>query len=228
MRNTQVSAYTENRILKQHEEEMLAHIKNENESPGKILDIGCADGFFSSHLAKEFPDSEILAFDIDETLIERANEKNEQKNVKYFCGDVLNYEPNTKFDAIIASGVLSIFDDFEGVLGKWLEWLNPKGSLFIFGRFNTNYIDTRISFRNHHTNGEWEGGLTAYGCKTVSDYLDQKNVSYNFNKFQLKFDLQKSDDPIRTYTVKTDDQKRMVVNGANIIAEHFYLTVTAK
>jgi hypothetical protein len=121
--------------------------------------------------------------------------------------------------------VLSIFDEPLDVLDRWLEWLEPGGWLFVFGRFNSRQVDTKIQFRNRFNSEEWEGGFTSYSTRTVGEHLDAAGATWEFERFRLPIDLEEREDPIRTWTVTTDSGERIVMNGANVVAEHHFLTV---
>lgn len=223
--NTQTDAYKPSRALKEHELLMMKDILNYSYENSTILDIGCADGLFISELAKKLPNAHITGIDISSKLISAANAK-ECQNCTFLVGDAAKFRPNKKFDLIIASGILSVFDNYEFILDKWTSWLDIKGRLVIFGRFNTSDIDVKMSFRNNFKNSDWEGGLTSYSIQTIGSFLEHLGFKYEFSKFKFSGHLPKSKDPIRTYTIITEDGEKLVANGANIIAEHFFLTIT--
>lgn len=223
--NTQIDAYKPCRALKEHELLMMKNVLNHSCENSIILDIGCADGLFISELSKQLPKSNITGIDISSKLIDIANAK-KCHNCTFLVEDAEKFEPNQKFDLIIASGILSVFDNFETILEQWLKWLKQQGKLIIFGRFNSSDIDVKVSFRNNYKKSDWEGGLTSYSIQTIGRFLDHLELEYKFSKFIFSGVLPKNEDPIRTYTIKTEDKEKLVVNGANLIAEHFFLTIT--
>jgi trans-aconitate methyltransferase len=174
---------------------------------------------------KQFPAANYAGFDISSELIEMARQNHDLNNCSFEVSDALKYIPDASFDIIIASGVLSIFEDFREPLQKWLSWLATGGRLYVFGRFNSRDMDTIVQFRNNVKGDDWEGGLSSYSVHTIGRFLSEKEYNYEFRRFKLEMDLQESDDPIRTYTITTSDGDRMVVNGANIIAEHYFLII---
>lgn len=112
------------------------------------------------------------------------------------------------------------------LLEKWLSWLSQEGRIYIFGRFNSKNIDTIIKFRNNYKRNEiWEGGLTAYSVHTIMQYLNESGLKGEFIRFLLPIEMGESEDPIRTFTKTTTDGEKLVLNGANIIAEHFHLII---
>lgn len=207
--------------LKQHQGAMLSIIQTHYPKfDGKVLDIGCSNGMFLGALSTIYPDAHYTGIDISAELIEIARKRVPKANL--LVEDAMNYQPSKKFDIIIASGILSIFDDFEPVLDKWISWLADMGRLYIFGRFNSQHIDTKIHFR---TDGGWETGLTSYSVYTIANYLAKRGLGQSFRRFYLGVELPQGKDPIRTYTKRCEDGTTLVLNGANTVAEHYFLTI---
>ena len=225
--NTQIGVYLEPRDPKEHEKRMLEILREHfPDNPGCVIDIGCARGTFLKMLAGEFPRAQLTGIDISEELINEAKKSMPNNNVELVVSDMIKYSPPKSFDVAIASGILSIFEDFEAPLEKWLSWLNNIGKLFIFGCFNSRNIDTIIQFRNNAIgNNNWEGGLTSYSTNTVGSYLLKQGCTFQFERFEIKFDIPRSDDPITSYTIPTTDGHRMLVTGANNVYELWFLVV---
>lgn len=224
-KNTQTEIYVPDRALKQHEHEMLVLVAQRFANRDfTVLDIGCADGLFCKALKEQFSAARITGFDLSAELIDHANSHG-LADCEFTTGDALSYDTERRFDLLIASGILSVFEDFAIALNKWLQWLAPGGAMFIFGRFNSADIDTRISIRNNFNRSDWEGGLSAYSVHTVGRFLEQNGFRHQFLRFRLKIDLPKHKNPVRTYTVDTLDGETLVVNGANLIAEHYFLKI---
>ncbi len=230
--NTQISAYSKNRPPKFHEIELLKIIKGSSDKTfSKVLDIGCAAGSFISLMSKEYPSCSYTGFDISSKLIEEAKIRLNSINANMYIADALTFEPEKKYDLIIASGVLSIFEDLKP-LELWTKWLEEYGRIYIFGRFNSKDIDTIVRFRNHHQNqvkdSEWQGGLTSFSIKYVTEYLSDIGFKSKFIPFIYPEKLPITDDPVRTYSVETIDNKKLILNGANIIAEQYFLIINKK
>ena len=227
MKNTQIRKYLENQEIKEHEKEMIEFVKSDfrNDEEFSVLDIGCATGKLISLIKENFPKAKGHGFDISKDLILHAQNRN-LNDCDFFTADMLTYAPSQNFDLIIASGVLSIFDDFREPLLKWLDWMKQDGLLYVYGRFNSMNIDTKISFRNNKVgNPNWENGLTSYSVETVKNFLTEKGYTANFKRFYLKINISEHEDPIPTYTKITQDGERIVMNGANTIAEHYFLKI---
>jgi len=226
--NTQITAYSAERSPKAHDKQLLEMIKVDFPSFfGAVLDIGCAAGSFIELMSHTYPGATYTGIDISDGLIAKALRRQIPAKAEFLVSDAVEFEPVEKFDIVIASGVLSIFDDFSTPLKKWLTWLKPGGKMYVFGRFNSENIDTIIFFRNNaYASADWEGGLTSYSVRTILSFVEQLGLKAVFTKFHLPFDLPRDpDDPIRTFTVPLAGGQRMVLNGANVVAEHHFLKI---
>lgn len=224
--NSQIEAYRESRGIKQHEQELLELVTHFTpDFRGRMLDIGCATGAFIGLMNARFPNASYFGLDISTELVEMAKKSHDRSNCSFFVADALAYSPQSRFDIIVASGVLSIYEDFREPLQKWLSWLAKGGRLYVFGRFNSRDIDTVIQFRNNVKGTGWEGGLTSYSIHTVGRFLSQRGCKHEFRPFRLQMDLPESEDPIRTFTITTSEGSRIIVNGANVVAEHYFLVL---
>jgi trans-aconitate methyltransferase len=232
--NYQIGAYKDSRQAKYHDVRLLEMISERHpDFKGSVLDIGCAAGAFIDLMGGRFPHAQYTGFDISEELIEIAKSKRPEENFDFFVGDALKFHVDKEYDIIIASGIMSIFDDFTEPLNHWLSYLSSGGTLYVFGRFNSRDVDTIVKFRSHYSPDEdnaeklpiWEGGLTSYSIRQVERYLKSLSCGCEFIRFVLPIEIPESLDPIRTYTKITTDGEKLVINGANVIAEHYFLVV---
>ena len=224
--NKQINVYSAGRILKQHEERLKEKIMisfKDFSAPLKVLDIGCADGKFLNEIQSIYQNAKLIGFDYSETLVNQG--LNEYPDLDLFVGDASVHHDIGKFDIIIASGVLSIFDEPEKILKLWTDYLKENGKLFIFGRFNTADIDTIIKFRVGDRASEWEGGWSSYSKKSILEILDYIGYTAKFEKFHFDGKLDKTDNPVKTYTMVSDQGERFMITGGNVIAEQFFCEV---
>jgi hypothetical protein len=228
--NSQIEAYREERPPKEHENQLLGMIRKDWPAfEGSMLGIGCATGLFIEMMSSQFPNAEYTGFDLSEELIARARGRNVSARCTFEVGDALSFNPGKCFDIVVASGVMSIYDDFTAPLEAWLPWIGDSGTLYIFGCFNSRDIDTIVYFRNNHIGSKrWEGGLTSYSVKTVGDYLAGRGYSANFTPFRIQTRLEEDPNPIRSFTRDTTDGERVLLTGANTVVEPFFLKVTRK
>lgn len=225
--NRQINTYMDlSRDLKFHEKRML-EINHEvmGDFSGELLDIGCASCVFLSSLHAAFPKARLQGLELSKKLVKIARNRLADTGVEVVIGDAISYKPTKKYDAITASGILSVFDDPIAVLDVWLDWLKPDGTLFVFGRFNSRDVDTRINYRSHYNDLGWETGFTSYAVSTVQKHLEAKGYSASFEPFEVPIDIAETEDPIRGYTRPLADGSKILLNGANLVAEQYFLTI---
>tara|TARA_Y100000590_G_scaffold465530_1_gene638094 strand:- start:430 stop:1134 length:705 start_codon:yes stop_codon:yes gene_type:complete len=225
--NKEIDVYKNIINPKEHEKKLIEIIESENNiTDQEILDVGCASGNFLNLIREKFDKVKLHGFDISEELISLAN-KRKLDNCNFFLSDISNFKSSIRYDIIIASGVMSLFDNFSEPLDNWLSHLKSKGKLYIFGRFNTQDVDTIIHHKNnYHDNAEWTGGFTSYSIKTVSKFLDNKEFEHKFYRFHLETNLSIDENPIKTFSIVTENGEKIIMNGANIVAEHYFLSIT--
>lgn len=224
--NKDTDVYFEHESLKEHQKEMLLLMEeNISFSNGKFLDLACASGIFASAFKSNWPNFKIKGIDLDSELIAKAKKDYSTLEKSFSCENCREISGKEKFDVVHASGILSVFEDFEETLAEWIDLLSPNGKLFLFNRFNTKDVDVLIKHRNNTKNYGWETGLNTFSIETLKRYLTSKKLSYRIKRFNLSIDLTEHQDPIRSFTKTLDNKTRMVVNGANIISEHFFVII---
>ena len=213
--NTEIDLYIKNpnRVtIKTLEFINIIKSKIKPDLQGELLDIGCGNGNLIRKISDDIKKFNFTGFDFQKDLIKIANDLN--KNEK-------------KFDIICASGVLSIFQEFENPLKKWLSWLKKDGLLFVCGRFNSRDVDTKILFENNSKEEpKWESGFTSYSINTVSNFIEKLGFKCTFKKFILPIEIEEDiNNPIRTFTKEFKNGEKIIMNGANIVSEYFFLTI---
>jgi 2-polyprenyl-3-methyl-5-hydroxy-6-metoxy-1,4-benzoquinol methylase len=104
---------------------LLSKIRSCKPLGGKLLDVGCAHGWFLD-LAK--PDFEVLGIEPDQQVFNKTIERHLPVRMGYFP-DVLT--DNEKFDVIIFNDVIEHIPDINNVLSQCRERLNTKGLLVL-------------------------------------------------------------------------------------------------
>ena len=68
--------------------------------------------------------------------------------------------------------------------------------------------------------------MSAFSIHTISRFLKQLGYKYEFQKFNLPIKLKEDvNNPIRTFTKEFENGERLIMDGANIVAEHFFLII---
>lgn len=224
--NKQIEAYGEGRMLKQHEillQEKIKHSFADLSLPLNILDIGCADGKFLNELQLTYKNANVTGFDYSENLIKQG--LNAYPELNLFIGDASVKHDIGKFDIVVASGVLSIFEEPEDLLKIWVNYLTENGKLFIFGRFNSANIDTQIKFRVGDREAAWEGGWTSYSQKSILEILASNGFEAQFDRFYFDGELDQTENPVKTFTLLSDQGEKFMITRGNVIAEQFFCIV---
>ena len=222
--NRQIGAYLSERPQKEHEKYLCRILERSDDGfNGRLLDIGCATGATLLLIRELFPTAELHGLELSPALIERAKENLQNYDVHLHSADAFSFEPEKPYDILIASGILAVFENPYPVLDKWLSWLTPKGKLIIFSAFNSNDLDVKIKFRNRQNDQSWETGFAWYSKARIAEFFLAKGYSTEFERFVLPIDLEKDANPIRQYTVRLENGERMLVNGANLIFEQYFM-----
>lgn len=140
---------------------------------GTILDVGCGDGFLISHL--DNGKRNLTGIDIDKDCITRARRLNKGANCTFLCGNFVEYNFESTFDAVIF--VASIHHmDMQYALEKAKALLSPGGRIIIVGLAKpSSFLDYSLEV------------LRVIPSKVVSMYHHMKSsedlgipTSYNF------------------------------------------------
>ncbi len=97
----------------------------------KVLDLGCGYGWHCK-FAIEQGAKQVLGIDLSQKMIEEAQKRNPDKDIKYcVCGiEEYNYPKNT-WDCVISNLALHYIDDLDQIFKKVYETLTADG-VFLF------------------------------------------------------------------------------------------------
>jgi 16S RNA G1207 methylase RsmC len=127
-------------------EYFIKNIPFETSRAIQILDAGCGTGFYSLALLRRFPNSRIVAFDLNREMIEKLKEKISKKRIAnridVFRADMIEPLPLEagQFDLIVTAGVLEYVRIQEAVrnLRHYLKggayWINSPIVSNLFGK----------------------------------------------------------------------------------------------
>lgn len=189
------------------------------QGPVRVLDVGCAAGAYLHYLNTRFPEYRLSGMDISEALIGRARE--DVSGCNFTVGSALDPAafPEKEFDVVNCSGVLSIFDDIEQPLRNFVSCVSEGGSIIINTIINDDPVDVIMRYRRSgdETEGQWETGWNIFSKKSFERVLNNFSgtLSWSWHPFELPFALAKKEDPMRTWTIATDNNPHQLVNGAS-------------
>lgn len=127
----------------------------------KILDVATGSGRLAFFLEKNLKQTEITGVDINENMLERAQELAQENNsqVKFVKGDIYNLPfKDNQFDAIVGLRFSMHLPQIDKVIKEFLRVLK-SGGILIFDIFNYQSI-LRLKLLNSHNNKEECGFYT--------------------------------------------------------------------
>ncbi|GAC1387363.1 MAG: hypothetical protein NVS1B7_1530 [Candidatus Saccharimonadales bacterium] len=168
-----MSAYSENSLNKDNENEAWSKVYNFIKPNSRILDIGCSSGRLGEALIKD-KNAYVVGLDLDDDDIELAKKNLNEAHKLNIEKDKVSHLG--KFDMIIMADVIEHLVDPVKALKKIRSLLNPKGEL-IFSIPNMANATVRIELlKGHFEYREW--GLLD---RTHLHFYDQDEVNRVFN-----------------------------------------------
>ena len=182
-----------------------------------ILDFGCARGEWLHFIKKKIHVKHLVGVDYSQNLINEGKKNLNQLNIKFYKGSAQTIKIKKKFDVIVASGLVSYFDNIDKFLNNALNHLNSDGILIILDNFNPYDVDVIVRYRNNKYSTKYEKGWNLHSIETIKKKLIKKNAEIiKIQKFNLSFNLKKGVDPLRSWHTKIKN-KIVFTNGLSQI-----------
>ena len=183
-----------------------------------LLDVGCANGAFL-YFAKGSLNINISAgIDLSEQLLDIAKDNIPDSN--FYQNSFLDTESKTigKFDVCTCLGTISIFDDFELTIRSLLRFVKDNGLLLVLDCVNDYPVDSLMRFKkvtNHPEQDYWQPGFNIRSIATYKNILSKIDMSWqaSFSEFVMPFTIEESDDPMRAWTICTDENEHQLLIG---------------
>ena len=196
-----------------------------------ILDVGCANGNFLHYLKSNIAPShqiELFGVDIHQNLLDIA--KKQLPDCRFFCTSVNDLSNKVgEFELITCLGVMSIFDNFSEPLHKMYNILHPGGKLIITTEFNNHPIDVIVRYRNALNDNDFQNGWNIFSKVSVEKAVsDLQGANLEWIDFKMPFSIKKTYDPMRAWTIQTEDNPFQQVNGAQQLINQSILVVEKK
>jgi ubiquinone/menaquinone biosynthesis C-methylase UbiE len=104
----------------------------------KVLEVGCGTGGIACSIAHYYG-CEVTAIDFNSKAIERAAAVRDQLGlaVSFSVQDLFTYQPETRFDLVISSGVLHCTHDCMGALRRLCRVFTREGGYLYIGLYHT-------------------------------------------------------------------------------------------
>lgn len=184
-----------------------------------VVDVGCATGEFLYFLKNKNPRLHLSGCDVSREMLGRAERI--QPDVNFFQLDLLEESNETElglYDLVSCIGVLQIFDDIEGPTHRIIDFVKPGGMLIIAGSFNNHDVDVLMQYRRNSISGSvpWETGWNLFSEKTFNRLLEEssRSLAWAWHDFQMPFPIEEQEDPMRSWTIKTEGNACQLINGA--------------
>lgn len=107
-----------------------------------VLDAGCGTGLYSVAILKHYPNARVIAFDLNEKMLEKIKLNLEKENlmnrIEIFTADITMYASQEKLDLIITGGVLE-YVDIAGAVNNLSRYLK-NGGYFINSPVKDNFL----------------------------------------------------------------------------------------
>lgn len=194
---------------------------------GALLDVGGASGDLADYLAGRFPHASVSCLDADPELVRIGTER--YPRCSFVLGDAndLGVLANGRFDHVTMSGVHSVFDDFTRSFNECIKATRDGGTTIIAGNFNAYPVDALVRWRYSGEEGPWNSGWNLFAQKSVEKHLEQhpRVVEFDWQKFELPFDLAPQGDPIRSWTEVDTHGNRLFKNGLQMEINLQLLTI---
>ena len=190
------------------------------------LDVGCAKGEFLYYLKKRFSISEsnLCGIDYSQTLIQLAKSFSGLNGVEFILAKAEEFSLNRKFDIIIATGLISWFDDYSQFLINQLNHLKDDGMLIITNGFSMSDYDVINRYRKYNEKDALKAGWNAHSIKGIKEFVEQRGMTLTSHKFKLPFSLERQEDILRSWTIETNEGQRFT-NGLNFIWDLWSLEI---
>jgi ubiquinone/menaquinone biosynthesis C-methylase UbiE len=209
----------------------IAELLSEAGMPGgaELLDIGCATGDLLHHLACHFPQWRLFGLDVSETMIGIARSR--VPKARFQCGSAEQGSlfESGRFDAVVMSGVLNCFDEIDQILASLVDWTRAGGTVILADMLNPHPIDVVMRHRRVKDSGwgPWELGWNYWSERTLNALLtaNPRVSETRVEWFHMPFPLPKSEDPMRTWTISTSEQRLQTVNGAQQLINFCFFVI---
>lgn len=197
---------------------------------GELLDIGCATGELIGYLLSRFQGLEATGVDVFDELLAQA--RTNVPPAAFMKASALELPPAfaNRFDVVTAVGVASVFDE-EQIAVFWrnlLDAAKPGGTVAVLSPLNDFGVDTVIRHRKRRDGVPlaWETGWNVYAIETIREIVASLGAPLRIERFRFHGRLEPKPDPVRTWTMSTENDSEQLTNGLKLLVDHYFMIAT--
>lgn len=192
-----------------------------------VADIGCGNGELLYCLKRRFPRWRLTGYDHTAAFLDAAKAFPGLEGVEFRRAELTDIEG--RFDIVIATCFLSLFQDVEAPLSKLVGLCRGGGYLLATGLFNPFDIEVRVEFCDNsrpETRGRWRSDFNRHSQRRIRALLADSAETVSFEP--CGYDLELPPDPehpVRVWSARDDQGRTWLMNGAWQIANQTLMTV---
>ncbi|WP_033068650.1 class I SAM-dependent methyltransferase [Thalassospira australica] len=192
-----------------------------------LLDVGCATGELLGFLSTEFECYRLVGADITQGLLDTGARL--LPKAEFVLASALDLPESfaEQFDVVTSIGCMSIFNESE-IESFWenlFAAVKPGGLVIVLSPLNEFGVDAMIRHRKRQEGepGSWETGWNIFSQETISEIVANHSVDVKFERFRIPFAIERRDDPIRTWTMQTENKDLQLTNGLKLLIDHCFV-----
>lgn len=194
-----------------------------------VLDVGCATGELLGFLSDSLVDANLVGVDYSEDLLVEGRRLLPSAEFRFASATRLPEDMTASFDVVTSIGVMSIFDA-ESIESYWdnlLRVCRSGGVVVVLAPLNEYGVDVMVQHRKRMANREpkWETGWNVFSVETIKEIVEARGQKVEFSSFQIPFAIERSSDPVRTWTVNMGDNDFQLTNGLKLLINHEFMVV---
>jgi 2-polyprenyl-3-methyl-5-hydroxy-6-metoxy-1,4-benzoquinol methylase len=161
------SAQTVVAALHEHILPLSAGLATQLEQGARVLDVGCGSGRAACALAKAYPASTFVGYDLSVEAIDAANALVREEglsNASFRAQDITHLDEADTYDVVTAFDIVHDQKDPETVLANIYTVLKPGGTFLMQDIAGSSYLEKNID----HPIGAFGYTVSTMHCMTVS------------------------------------------------------------
>jgi SAM-dependent methyltransferase len=197
------------------------------DGPLSLLDVGCATGAFLHHVRQRLELSRAAGADIFAPLLDEARRRLPDVEFLELSLTDLAERLAERFDVCTVLGTAVLFDDLDDVVRNVMAVLAPAGSAFFWEPMNRDPVDMLMRYRRSGDDGPWTPGFNMWSIASYERAARrvEPDVAVSVTDFRLPFAVPRGEDPMRSWTIATDEDPHQLVAGTGQLLRFRFLEI---